>query len=700
MIADSFNTVGARIRVEVRSALWLFFLRLGSWLIAKGNSAYHQRDSRPPELVPQVSHSGSRRPGQEGCYAGLGRDHPMAHHKSELRMGLRILLLSVACLLACASTAGASGPWTPIGPDGGNVQSIVADIREAKTLYLATDRGLIFKSLDGGHTWEYKSAVYLLHPKLAIDHFDPDLLVAGGNSGISYSHDGGSSWLPLLFYRGQVTSIDFDLIAPGTFFAGLDRGLTVTHNWGATWSAGLQDAGTVLGVATDPSRPGVLYVASSKGLVKSQDGGKTGKVVAFEGQQVSAVAMNVEGSNSIFVATVGGIYKARSDLGPWRNVLSVDSGLNHFVSSGDALFCSSFGKLFRSDDAGDSWQGVPLPETHKGNWTGISTFLVVDRDLLIGGTEGVARVGAAGSALQNSEAGMSALEINAIARDLRDPSTIYAVETWGSLFKARIDSWKWELVGQIPSTNVYAVIPSSLSQSTILVAGYRGIYKSVDRGHTWRAMTVVPNVTPHALVRTSKGVLYTIADGRLYRSSDDGETWENSESPGPRFESIAVVSGSAPMIFASYECGPEGKCNRVYRSRDGGQSWESSSIGDARDRVSSLAIGGRRDQSIYASTSTGKVFRSTNDGLTWELAIGQNNDLANLIGSPTLAVGDDRMYLFSDTRIFETRNQGRTWVEAARIPVRATDVMPVSIHGRPMLLVGTEGGSISILPDP
>ena len=60
-----------------------------------------------------------------------------------------------ALLLAGLATSASAGPgtWTTSGPEGGNVQFLVADPLAAQTLIAATQGG-IFRSTDGAATWQ------------------------------------------------------------------------------------------------------------------------------------------------------------------------------------------------------------------------------------------------------------------------------------------------------------------------------------------------------------------------------------------------------------------------------------------------------------------------------------------------------------------------------------------------------------------
>jgi hypothetical protein len=215
--------------------------------------------------------------------------------------------------------------WTPLGPLaiangqtlGGNqrvivtgrVTEIVPHPTNADTIYVASARGGIWKTTDGGDTWTAKSdnADSLAIGSLDISRSNPDTLYAGtgeGNifyyvttfplgalnesyngSGILKTTNGGATWTTqgggsagvftgACFYRVRVHPTD-----PNTVLAATSRGLYRTTDGGTNWvrlSSGLPSIGaSVIGatdVAFDPVTPATAYAAFwGSGVYKCTD---------------------------------------------------------------------------------------------------------------------------------------------------------------------------------------------------------------------------------------------------------------------------------------------------------------------------------------------------------------------------------------------------------------------------------------------
>ena len=67
-----------------------------------------------------------------------------------MRLWRAIVLFAFAALF-CVVAAAQS--WTQVGPEGGDVRSLVADPRDARVLYLGTSDGHIFTSRDSAGHW-------------------------------------------------------------------------------------------------------------------------------------------------------------------------------------------------------------------------------------------------------------------------------------------------------------------------------------------------------------------------------------------------------------------------------------------------------------------------------------------------------------------------------------------------------------------
>ena len=90
------------------------------------------------------------------------------------------------------SPAEQRGTWEPIGPDGGDMHFVF--ITSAHTVIASHGLGGIWRSTDGGATWELIRQPGLVEAGfLAMDEVD-GVLFAGGNKGIWMSTDDGASW--------------------------------------------------------------------------------------------------------------------------------------------------------------------------------------------------------------------------------------------------------------------------------------------------------------------------------------------------------------------------------------------------------------------------------------------------------------------------------------------------------------------------
>jgi len=134
--------------------------------------------------------------------------------------------------------------WSPAGPLPSNlVTEIVIDRTSPNTVY-ATTLGGVFKSLDGGCSWNdintgLSGAGYTT--TLAIDPTNPSNLYLGRfYDRIWRSVDGGESWSPVsegLPYQ-TVTSIAIDPTNPDHLWVGISSvGAFETQDGGATWEA-------------------------------------------------------------------------------------------------------------------------------------------------------------------------------------------------------------------------------------------------------------------------------------------------------------------------------------------------------------------------------------------------------------------------------------------------------------------------------
>src|SRR5499426_3087722 len=257
-----------------------------------------------------------------------------------------------------------------VGPArGGRVTTVTGVPSQPKTFYMGVASGGLFRTTDGGATW-----VPITDGRIplgstgcvAVADSDPNIIYLGtGSDGV----------------RSNVST---------------GRGVYKSTDGGQTWKfAGLPNAGQIGAVRIHPTNPDIAWVAAigdafkanpDRGVFKTTDGGQTWRKVLFISDTVGSMDLELQPGNPNVVYT----WMSRLERKPWTIISgsreggfykSTDGG-EHFTKISNGLPNELIGKanlavtaakpnriyalveakpgggLYRSDDAGQTWQAM------------------------------------------------------------------------------------------------------------------------------------------------------------------------------------------------------------------------------------------------------------------------------------------------------------------------------------------------------
>jgi len=214
-------------------------------------------------------------------------------------------------------------------------------------------------------------------------------------------------------------------------------------------------------------------------------------------------------------------------------------------------------------------------------------------------------------------------------------------------------------------------------------------------------------VTPFLLSPHSRNVLW-FGTQKLYRSLDRGETWAavspdltSSREPGDvPFGTITTIAESPKTFGVLWVGTDEGK---VWGTRDGGATWKDLSKGLAKDRwVTRVVASVHDDGTVYVAQSgyrnddfASYLWKSADFGATW------TSIAAGLPAEPVNSVREDPkakhlLYAATDSGAFVSLDRGATWSVLAaglpHVPVHDLAVQPKEGD----LVLGTHGRSVFV----
>ena len=259
--------------------------------------------------------------------------------------------------------------WRLIGPfRGGRVLAVAGVLSQPNTYYFGAVGGGVWKTIDGGVTWDplFDKEPISSIGALAIADSDPNVIYVGTGEAC---------------IRGNISYGD---------------GVYKSTDAGKTWkNIGLKDTRHIGAIIINPTNPDIVYVAAlghaygpntERGIFRTRDGGKTWEKVLYLDDRTGGIdivfdphnphvlfASMWEGWRTPWTLNSGGakdgLYRSNDDGTTWKRIEGhgMPEGtlgrIGVAVSGADsnvvyALIEAKKGGLYRSDDGGQNWTFV------------------------------------------------------------------------------------------------------------------------------------------------------------------------------------------------------------------------------------------------------------------------------------------------------------------------------------------------------
>ena len=633
--------------------------------------------------------------------------------------------------------------WRMIGPfRGGRTVGATGVPGRPNVFYIGVNNGGVWRTTDAGRTWQpiFDSQPTGSIGALAVAPSNPDVLYVGSGEGLQRP----------------------DLSVGDGVYKSTDGGQTWAH-------MGLGDAQQIGAIIVDPRDPERLYVAAlghpyganaERGVFRSKDGGRTWQKVLYKDENTGAIALAFDPKNArtiyadMWAARQGpwengawqgpgsGLYKSTDGGDTWRQLTkglpTFEQGLGRIgfgIAPSDpariyALVdaAATVGGVYRSDDAGESWQRV---STDRRPWSRGSDFAEIDvdpknKDIVYsaniatyrstdGGKTWTAWKGApGGDDYHTTWINPEDPQIILLATDQGATITVNGGETWSSWYNQ-------------PTAQFYHVITDNQFPYWVYSgqqeSGSVGIASRGDNGaisfRDWRTVGLEEYgyAAPDPL---NPNIIY---GGKLTRFDKRTGQAQNIAPEAVRSGKYRFLR-TAPVIFSPvdphmlYYAG-----NVLFKTTDGGMSWQLISPDLSRERTDvpesigvyrtpEMAQMARRGviytvapsfkdiNTIWAGTDDGLIHVTRDGGRTWQnvtppaLTAWSKVSImdAGHFDAQTAYAAVNRIRLDDmHPHIYRTHDGGRTWQEIVNgLPNDPINVVREDPQRRGLLFAGSE----------
>ena len=404
---------------------------------------------------------------------------------------------------------------------------------------------------------------------------------------------------------------------------------------------------------------------------------KTWNVLGPDGGDVRVVTVDPRDKDRLYASTLDGQIHTSADGGKtWSLLVNLNrpqlvlDQLEVDLRDSKIIYASGHrhkepGGFFKTTDGGLTWKET---KDLKKESIHAMTQSVFNPDMLVVGTvNGVWVSMDAGDNFKRLESPTNPINVDSIAIDPRNTTTIYA-GTWWRAYKTTDGGKTWRLIknGMIDDSDVFAVTIDSNNPDHIISSACSGIYESYNAGELWKKVQGIPSQsrrTRDILQHPSRpGTIYAATTEGFWMSVDKGKSWALTTTKNLEINSISVSAAEPNRVFI-------GTNNYgIMVSTDGGKNFTQTNDHFTSRFTYSITADSERSNRLYATTQNtatggGFVFISNDSGQTWtqnkSLDVSKISPLAILQDS----VNPNTMYLGTNVGLYRSLDRGLTWTQ-------------------------------------
>jgi photosystem II stability/assembly factor-like uncharacterized protein len=637
--------------------------------------------------------------------AGMNRFRDFPKNLRQFGIRARIFLF-LLCLLS-TNCVFAQGPWTVVGPDGGDARAFAAVPGQPGHLYLGTTNSWLYESLDQGASWhrlaKLDKADGFVLDSIVVDLSDPRTIFVGAwknsdDGGVWISHDSGRTWSEPQDLKGQsIHALVQAPSDPNTLIAGTLLGVYRSTDRGATWTlispAGSKEIHEVESLAVDPSNQDVIYAGTWHLPWKTTDGGKSWKSIKqglIVDSDVFSIVVDPEHTRTVYLSACSGIYKSENAGALFHKIQGIPNEarrtrvLMQDPENLQVVYAGTTEGLYKTENAGKTFKRMTDPDVI------VNDVYVDPKDanhvILATDRSGVLASMDAGVTFTESNQGISERKVAALLVDRSDPERLYAGvvndKNFGGVFRSGDGGAHWEhLNAGLDGRDVFAL--DETKDGTVVAGTSHGIFAlgAANSGDPPAASgdslpATAAGAEPPASATATWQPRNTIANTVVktvtethYRTHVNVE--KQVKAPVIELESLVHaldVSGDVWIAATSYG---------LLTSRDQGATWQGGPVMGGGEYLSVTVDGDNmaaaRGDSVVASKDAGQTW--------WPMGL---PTMLTRIHSVVFAP-DGALWLGAREGVYFTRDMGKTWMWIQRLPFRDVDDLSYDAAMKKML---------------
>jgi photosystem II stability/assembly factor-like uncharacterized protein len=545
--------------------------------------------------------------------------------------------------------------WEFVGPlnTGGRVTDIEIPVNDANTYYVGAASGGIFKTIDGGITFN--------------PIFDGQEMLSIGDMELSKNNP-NTIWVG----TGEVNAGGGSLAYDGD-------GVYHSTDGGMNWeSNGLPNVGSIGKILIDPNDDDTVYVGamgplfkndSNRGVYKTTDGGENWEKIFFIADDVGIIDMAMHPTNGDILYAVG-----------WKRIRTPQNRIYGGIGSG----------IYRSTDGGENWavliNGLPVDQENIGRISidisqsnpNVLYSRIVDTS---GNILGVFRTNDGGDFWQ--ERNSSQLTnvgfhwwFRGIYIDPTNENVIYNVDF--EVQKSTDGGQNWSDSFENAHVDQHAMAFSPTNPNNILLGNDGGLYVSENGGDSSLKFTSLP------ITQLYRFHVDAQDDNKIYAGAQDNNTIRTTTGDTNNWNAIFGGDGFQPLVDPSnsnviYALSQRGNLGK---SINNGNSFSGATNGiangDRKNWDTPITLDPADSQTLYYGAN--RLYKTTNAAGNWtaispDLTDGPhsgNLTFGTIISISVSPLDSNFIYVGTDDgNVWITENGGGNWSNiSASLPDR------------------------------